>query len=50
MYKYSRIVLVLFKDGACSIQLVYISFHDNLVLSLTAYFVCFLASDWLVDN
>lgn len=47
----------IFKDGACYIQgwclfiqLVYISFHDNLVLSLTAYFVCFLVSDWLVDN
>lgn len=40
----------IFKDGACSIQLVHVSFHDNLVLSLTAYFVCFLVSDWLVDN
>lgn len=40
----------IFTDGACSIQLVYVSFHDNLVLSLTAYFVCFLVSDWLVDN
>lgn len=28
------------QDSACSIQLVYITFHDNLLLSLAAYFVC----------
>lgn len=32
------------KDGACSIQLVYIALHDNLLLSLTV--VCFLVSGW----
>lgn len=38
------------KDGACSLQPVYIAFHDDLLLSLTAYFVCFLVSGQLIVN
>lgn len=38
------------KDGACSPQPVYIAFHDDLLLSLTAYFVCFLVSGRLIVN
>lgn len=38
------------EDDACSLQPVYIAFHDDLLLSLIVYFVCFLVSGWLIVN
>lgn len=37
-------------SNACSIQPLHIAFHDDLLLSLTAYFVYFLVSGWQIVN